>query len=148
MEAVELARRMRQLGVERIIYTDVARDGMLRGVNCEETVRLCHDAAIRVIASGGVSSIRDVRTLWGRRECGIEGVILGRALYDRKLDFSELREQLMGWAERRYKTMLAKRIIPCLDVRDGRVVKGTHFVNLVDAGDPSDGRALRCRRGR
>lgn len=97
MEAVELARRMRQLGVERIIYTDVARDGMLRGVNCEETVRLCHDAAIRVIASGGVSSIRDVRTLWERRECGIEGVILGRALYDRKLDFSELREQLMGW---------------------------------------------------
>jgi len=97
MAAAELARRMKGLGVQRIIYTDVARDGMLRGVNCEETERLCRDAGIRVIASGGVSSIEDIRTLWERRECGIEGAILGRALYDRKLDFSELREQLIVW---------------------------------------------------
>ena len=97
MEAAELARRMKDLGVERIIYTDVARDGMLRGVNYEETESLCRDAGIRVIGSGGVSSIEDVRALWERRECGIEGVILGRALYDRKIDFPELRSQVITW---------------------------------------------------
>jgi phosphoribosylformimino-5-aminoimidazole carboxamide ribotide isomerase len=95
--AVELARRMKDLGVERIIYTDVARDGMLRGVNYEETETLCREAGMRVIASGGVSSIEDVRALWERRACGIDGVILGRALYDRKLDFADLRAQVLSW---------------------------------------------------
>jgi phosphoribosylformimino-5-aminoimidazole carboxamide ribotide isomerase len=95
--AVELALRMKDLGVERIIYTDVARDGMLRGVNYEETEMLCCAAGIRVIASGGVSTVGDVRALWERRGSGIEGVILGRALYDRKLDFAELRAQVLAW---------------------------------------------------
>jgi phosphoribosylformimino-5-aminoimidazole carboxamide ribotide isomerase len=97
MEAAELARRMRDLGVERVIYTDVARDGMLRGVNYQETEKLCRDAGIRVIASGGVSAVEDVRLLWERRGAGIEGVILGRALYDKTLDFPELHKQLMMW---------------------------------------------------
>jgi phosphoribosylformimino-5-aminoimidazole carboxamide ribotide isomerase len=97
MTAAELARRMKNLGVERVIYTDVARDGMLRGVNYQETEALCRDSEIRVIASGGVTTVGDVRALWERRECGIEGVILGRALYDRKLDFAELRAQLLSW---------------------------------------------------
>jgi phosphoribosylformimino-5-aminoimidazole carboxamide ribotide isomerase len=97
LTAVELARRMKDLGVQRIIYTDVARDGMLRGVNSEETEDLCRQTGIRVIASGGVSGIEDVRRLWERRACGIEGVILGRALYDRKLDFADLRFQMHSW---------------------------------------------------
>ena len=97
LTAVELALRMRDLGVERVIYTDVARDGMLRGVNYLETEKLCRDTGLRVIASGGVSNIKDVRALWERRICGIEGVILGRALYDGKLDFSDLREQVLSW---------------------------------------------------
>jgi phosphoribosylformimino-5-aminoimidazole carboxamide ribotide isomerase len=92
--AAELARQMKDLGVERVIYTDVARDGMLSGVNYQETEALCRDAGIRVIASGGVTSVDDVRTLWGSRRSGIEGVILGRALYDRKIDFAELQAQL------------------------------------------------------
>ncbi len=95
--AAALALRMKELGVERVIYTDVARDGMLRGVNYQETENLCRDAGIRVIASGGVSSVQDVRALWERRACGIEGVILGRALYDRKLDFAELRNEVLSW---------------------------------------------------
>ena len=97
MPAAELARQMKDLGVERVIYTDVARDGMLRGVNYQETETLCRDAGIRVIASGGVTAVEDVRALWERRECGIEGVILGRALYDRKLDFADLRAQVLSW---------------------------------------------------
>jgi phosphoribosylformimino-5-aminoimidazole carboxamide ribotide isomerase len=95
--AVELARRMKDLGVERLIYTDVARDGMLRGVNFQETEALCRDSGIRVIASGGVTDLQDIRALWERRACGIEGVILGRALYDRKLDFADVRAQVLSW---------------------------------------------------
>jgi phosphoribosylformimino-5-aminoimidazole carboxamide ribotide isomerase len=97
LTAVELARRMKNLGIERVIYTDVARDGMLSGVNFQETEDLCREAEIKVIASGGVSTIEDIRILWERRDCGIEGVILGRALYDRKIDFVELRTQMLSW---------------------------------------------------
>ena len=95
--AVDLARRVKNLGVERVIYTDVARDGMLRGVNFEETEHLCREAGIAVIASGGVSSLEDVRAIWERRAFGIEGIILGRALYDRKIDFGQLRAQVGCW---------------------------------------------------
>ncbi len=97
LTAVDLALRMKNLGVRRVIYTDVARDGMLRGVNVEETENLCLKSGMRVIASGGVSGIEDVRELWERRTCGIEGVILGRALYDRKLDFGDLRKKMLSW---------------------------------------------------
>ncbi len=97
LTGVELAGRMKALGVERVIYTDVARDGMLRGVNVEETENLCREAGIQVIASGGVSTVDDVRALWEKRECGIEGVILGRALYDRKLDYSALKARMVSW---------------------------------------------------
>jgi len=97
LTAVDLALRMKSLGVRRVIYTDVARDGMLRGVNVEETENLCLQSGMRVIASGGVSGIDDIRELWARRTCGIEGVILGRALYDRKLDFDDLRKKMLSW---------------------------------------------------
>jgi len=100
--AADLARRMKELGVRRVIYTDVARDGMLSGVNVAETETLCREAGIRVIASGGVSGVEDVRMLWERRGCGIEGVILGKSLYDRKIDFAELLTQMRSWAPPRY----------------------------------------------
>jgi len=95
--AVELALRMKSLGIERIIYTDVARDGMLTGVNYEETENLCLMTGMKVIASGGVASVEDVRRLWKIQDCGIEGVILGRSLYDKKIDFAELRTQMLAW---------------------------------------------------
>jgi phosphoribosylformimino-5-aminoimidazole carboxamide ribotide isomerase len=97
VRAVDLARRVKEFGIGRIIYTDVARDGMLKGVNFDETENICMQAGIRVIASGGVSSEQDIRTLWERRACGIEGVILGRALYDRKIDFAELKREMQSW---------------------------------------------------
>jgi phosphoribosylformimino-5-aminoimidazole carboxamide ribotide isomerase len=100
LTAVELALRMKELGVQRVIYTDVARDGMLKGVNYQETENLCRATGMRVIASGGVSSIEDVREIWDRRRCGIEGVILGRALYDKKVDFSDLRAQMFSWDQK------------------------------------------------
>ncbi|MDI9611755.1 MAG: 1-(5-phosphoribosyl)-5-[(5-phosphoribosylamino)methylideneamino]imidazole-4-carboxamide isomerase [Acidobacteriota bacterium] len=95
--AVDLARDMKALGVERIVYTDVARDGMLTGVNVEETEKVARESGLRVIASGGVASEADVRALWLRRDAGIEGVILGRALYDGKIDFRSLRARMTSW---------------------------------------------------
>jgi phosphoribosylformimino-5-aminoimidazole carboxamide ribotide isomerase len=85
--AVDLGARMRALGVERVVYTDVARDGMLRGVNVEETEALARATGLAVIASGGVAGLADVAELRARSAAGIEGVILGRALYERRIDF-------------------------------------------------------------
>jgi phosphoribosylformimino-5-aminoimidazole carboxamide ribotide isomerase len=95
--AVDLARRMKAIGIERIIYTDIARDGMLYGVNLDETERLAREAQVSVIASGGVVGIQDVRDLWERRAGGIEGVILGRALYERKIDLRQATRALAAW---------------------------------------------------
>ncbi len=97
VDAVELARRMRAIGVERVIYTDVSRDGMLAGANVEETEKLCREAGVAVIASGGVSGVEDVRRLWERRSSGIEGVILGRSLYENSIEFSDLLRRMAGW---------------------------------------------------
>jgi phosphoribosylformimino-5-aminoimidazole carboxamide ribotide isomerase len=97
LTGVELATRMKNLGVERVIYTDVARDGMLRGVNLDETEKLCRETGMPVIASGGVSSANDVRAIWEKRAIGIEGVILGRSLYDKKINYFELNNQMLTW---------------------------------------------------
>jgi phosphoribosylformimino-5-aminoimidazole carboxamide ribotide isomerase len=97
LSALELARRMGEIGVERIIYTDIARDGMLTGVNVDETAALARQSGQKVIASGGVSGQDDVRRLWDARDAGIEGVILGRALYESKIDFVELRQRMGQW---------------------------------------------------
>jgi phosphoribosylformimino-5-aminoimidazole carboxamide ribotide isomerase len=97
--AVELALSMKRLGVERIIYTDVSRDGMLSGVNIQETEKLSGETGIKVIASGGVSSVEDVCKLWERRGAGIEGVILGRALYEKKINLKELYSLMSSWKD-------------------------------------------------
>jgi len=96
--ASQLALQMKELGVARIIYTDVSRDGMLRGVNIEETEQLARETGIPVIASGGISGLEDVRTLWERRRWGIEGVILGRSLYENKIDYRDLLTQASSWS--------------------------------------------------
>lgn len=81
LDASELADRMRALGVRRIVYTDVKRDGMLTGVNLKATLRLARRSGLRVIASGGVASVEDIRLLRKHEAAGIEGVIIGMALY-------------------------------------------------------------------
>jgi phosphoribosylformimino-5-aminoimidazole carboxamide ribotide isomerase len=77
--AVALGREMSWRGVVRVVYTDIARDGMLSGVNVEATAGLARDTGLRVIASGGVASLEDLVRL--RAASGIEGVIIGQALY-------------------------------------------------------------------
>lgn len=82
LAAVELARRVAAAGVARIVYTDVARDGMLSGVNVEQTCAVARAGGVPVTASGGVSSLPDLEALRRASACGIEGVIVGKALYD------------------------------------------------------------------
>ena len=81
MDAVELAARCEEDGVSRIIYTDISRDGTTLGVNVEETLRLARAVKIPIIASGGVASLDDIRRLKEIERDGVEGVIVGRALY-------------------------------------------------------------------
>ena len=86
IETTELARRFEDAGVAAIIFTDIARDGMLQGVNVEATVALASTVQIPVIASGGVSSLADIQALIDARCPNVAGVIIGRALYDGRID--------------------------------------------------------------
>jgi phosphoribosylformimino-5-aminoimidazole carboxamide ribotide isomerase len=79
--AMALGQAMHQRGVVRVVYTDIARDGMLSGVNVETTAALARETGLRVIASGGVASVADVVRLKAHKADGIEGVIIGQALY-------------------------------------------------------------------
>ena len=87
--AVELAKKMAAVGVERIIFTDISRDGMLSGVNVEATAELAKTSGIKVIASGGVSSLADIKALQSHAADGIEGCIIGKAIYTGALDLKE-----------------------------------------------------------
>lgn len=87
--ALDLARKFEDAGVEAIIYTDIDRDGALQGVNVEATRDLATAVSIPVIASGGVASIDDIKKLRAVESSGIEGVIIGRALYDGRIDPAE-----------------------------------------------------------
>jgi len=86
-EVVDLAQKFEDDGVEAILYTDIGRDGMLTGVNLEATVRLAQSVRIPIIASGGVAGIDDIRQLCAVEQEGVMGAILGRALYEGRLDF-------------------------------------------------------------
>ncbi|NRP14944.1 MULTISPECIES: 1-(5-phosphoribosyl)-5-[(5-phosphoribosylamino)methylideneamino]imidazole-4-carboxamide isomerase [unclassified Marinobacterium] len=87
--AVDLAKRFRDDGVSSIVYTDIARDGMMQGVNVEATVDLAVQGGIPVVASGGVTNIDDIRALAEVADQGILGAITGRAIYEGTLDVAE-----------------------------------------------------------
>ena len=81
MDAIELARRCEQDGASRIIYTDISRDGTGGGVNLEETLKIARAVTIPVIASGGIATLQDLKALIPLEIEGVEGVVVGRALY-------------------------------------------------------------------
>jgi phosphoribosylformimino-5-aminoimidazole carboxamide ribotide isomerase len=89
MSAVELGKRFEDAGVCAIIYTDIARDGILKGLNIEMTLELAHHLSIPVIASGGLASLADIEQLLTPQCAVLEGAITGRALYDGRLDPKE-----------------------------------------------------------
>jgi phosphoribosylformimino-5-aminoimidazole carboxamide ribotide isomerase len=86
ISALDLARRFEDAGVSAIVYTDIARDGVLAGLNIESTIALAEAVEIPIIASGGLASIEDVRRLTQRDCARLAGAIVGRALYDGRLD--------------------------------------------------------------
>jgi phosphoribosylformimino-5-aminoimidazole carboxamide ribotide isomerase len=86
LAALDIARRFEDAGVAAIIYTDIARDGLLKGLNLDATIALADAVTIPVIASGGLASLDDVRALLAPRARKLQGAIAGRALYDGRLD--------------------------------------------------------------
>ncbi len=89
LSALDIARRFEDAGVAAIVYTDVSRDGMLKGLNLDATVALADSISIPVIASGGLASIGDIKALLEPRAKKLAGAIAGRALYDGRLDAAE-----------------------------------------------------------
>jgi len=89
LSALEIAKRFEDVGVAAIIYTDIARDGMLQGLNLDATIALAEAISIPVIASGGLASLDDIKALLEPRAAKLEGAIAGRALYDGRLDAAE-----------------------------------------------------------
>lgn len=89
IKATDLAKRFEADGVVSIVYTDIARDGMMQGVNIEATVEMARAGTIPIIASGGVTNLEDIKKLQAVSAEGINGVITGRAIYEGTLDVSE-----------------------------------------------------------
>ena len=84
--ATELAKQMAAYGVETIIYTDISRDGMLSGVNVEATAALARSCGVPIIASGGVASLEDIRRVKAVESDGVQGCIIGKAIYTGAVD--------------------------------------------------------------
>jgi phosphoribosylformimino-5-aminoimidazole carboxamide ribotide isomerase len=96
MTALDLARAFADSGAAAIIFTDIARDGLLKGLNLDATIELAEHISIPVIASGGLASIEDVKALLTFRANKLAGAIVGRALYDGRLDPAAALELIRG----------------------------------------------------
>ena len=93
-KATDLAQKMKSFGIAGFIFTDISRDGMLQGPNLESIKEFAECAQLPVIASGGVSRLEDIKNLAKLESYGVEGVIIGKALYDKTISFKEARETL------------------------------------------------------
>jgi len=89
LKAISLAKKLQDLGARLVIYTDISRDGVLEGPNVEATKEMLETTELSVIASGGVSSIEDVRHLAELDHWRLDGVIIGKALYEGRIEFEE-----------------------------------------------------------
>ncbi|MCU1349998.1 MAG: Multifunctional fusion protein [Acidobacteria bacterium] len=122
----EVLARVEELGIREALITDISHDGALRGPSFALYRSL--KTSLRIIASGGVTSASDVTSL--ARLGNVGGCVIGKALLEGRLDLS------LAIARVATPNAIPERIVPCLDVRDGRVVKGVNFVDIRDAGDP------------
>ena len=122
--------KLENLGIQDFIVTDIMKDGTSTGLNTNLYLELkkVKKPNSRIIASGGISNINDIVKALEYAD----GVIVGKALYNRNIPL----KLLSSFLDELHKSRLVKRIIPCLDVKNGRVVKGVKFKNLQDSGDP------------
>jgi phosphoribosylformimino-5-aminoimidazole carboxamide ribotide isomerase len=88
-DVIDMAQHFERDGVDSIIFTDISRDGMMQGVNVESTAKLASEISIPVIASGGISSLEDIKAIQAVADEGIMGTIIGRALYEGTVDLAE-----------------------------------------------------------
>lgn len=93
IDALELVKELGSRGIDGIVYSDVERDGMMEGLNVDEAVRLARASRVPLFVSGGVGSMEHIESLHARREENIRGVIVGRALYERRVDLHEARRR-------------------------------------------------------
>ncbi len=124
--------RLDSEGCARYVVTDVNKDGMLQGPNLDLLRAVCAETDRPVVASGGITELADLEALMGLVDDGVEGAIIGTALYEGRFTLTDALD--LTWPET--SMSLAVRVIPCLDVDAGRVVKGINFQQLRDAGDP------------
>ena len=89
IDVIELSKKYEQYGVNSIVYTDIARDGMMQGVNVEATANLAKKTSVPIIASGGITNLDDIAALLKNAHHGIMGAITGRAIYEGQLDFND-----------------------------------------------------------
>ena len=95
-DVIDMAQHFERDGVDAIIYTDISRDGMMKGVNVEATVKLASEISTPVIASGGISTLDDIKALQAVADEGITGAIIGRALYEGTIDLAEAHKLVDG----------------------------------------------------
>ncbi len=95
-DVIDMAQHFERDGVDAIIYTDISRDGMMQGVNVEATVKLASEISTPVIASGGISTLDDIKALQAVADEGIIGAIIGRALYEGTIDLAEAHKLVDG----------------------------------------------------
>src|SRR5579864_8248220 len=167
----EICARLRGLPCPAVLVTDVERDGMLCGPNLDLAQRIAIDTGLPALLSGGVRSLADLAAAAALPE--IAGAVLGRALYEGRIDLAAAlalcsraatagtsrRVATAGSSERAPTagssgsaattgpSGLTRRVIPCLDVAAGRVVKGIRFRDLADQGDPADAAARYAAQG-
>jgi cyclase len=154
----DICARLRGLPCPAVLVTDVERDGMLCGPNLELARRIAAATGLPALLSGGVRSLADLAAAAALPE--IAGAVLGRALYEGRIDLAAALE--LGRGSQRTHDLapfsrapaagagpsgLTRRVIPCLDVAEGRVVKGIRFRDLADQGDPADAAARYAAQG-
>ncbi len=122
----EVLERVEGLGIREALITDISHDGVLRGPSFSLYRSL--KTTLRIIASGGVSTVSDAVSL--ARLGNVGACVIGKALLEGRINLAEAIARVAS------PNSIPERIIPCLDVHDGRVVKGVNFVNIRDAGDP------------
>ena len=92
IDALEFIKMIENYGVSRLIYTDINRDGTNLGANIQESLSVAKSIKIPLVISGGVSSINDVKNIINYKEKNIEGIIVGKAIYEKKINLKELKE--------------------------------------------------------
>ena len=126
----KVLQQLENIGIQTFIVTDIEKDGTSAGLNTNLYLDLKNNkkSNTKIIAAGGISSINDLK----KALLYTDGVIIGKALYNGNIPL----DTLSSFLDKLYNSGLVRRIIPCLDVKERRVVKGIRFQNLRDSGDP------------